>query len=69
MVMLVQAREGLVGLGLPFCHPKNSEHVDVGWHISSTHAFSARGPGFDPTPKAWTAFYGSLHLPSFRQQT
>jgi hypothetical protein len=35
----------------------------------STQDSGARGPGFDPTPKPRTAFFGSSHLPSFRQQT
>ncbi len=43
--------------------------VDVGWCIGFTHAFGARGPGFNPTPKPRMAFFGSSHLPSFRQQT
>ena len=43
--------------------------LDVEWRIGRAHAFGARGPGFDPTPKPRMAFFGSSHFPSFRQRT
>jgi hypothetical protein len=33
---------------------------DVEWRIGNTHAFGARGPGSDPTPKPRTAFLETL---------
>jgi hypothetical protein len=34
--------------------------VDVEWRIGRAHAFGARGPGFDPTPKPRMAFSETL---------
>jgi len=31
--------------------------VIVEWRIGRAHAFGARGPGFDPTPKLNKAFF------------
>ena len=44
--------------------------MDVEWRIGRAHAFGARGPGFDPTPKPRMAFFRkNSPLPSFRQRT
>jgi hypothetical protein len=42
--------------------------VDVEWRIGRAHAFGARGPGFNPTPKPGMAFFGSSHIPLLRRQ-
>ncbi len=38
-------------------HESGGLTVDVEWRISRAHAFSVRGPGFDPTPKPRMAFF------------
>jgi hypothetical protein len=40
--------------------------VIVEWRIGRAHAFGARGPGFDPTPKLNKAFFRKLSSPFFQ---
>ena len=50
-------------------HYRRKQYVDVEWRIGSVQAFGARGHGFDSTSKPRMTFFGSSHLPSFRQRT
>ncbi len=59
----------LIMLSTDLCYHIILEYVDMEWRIGSAHAFDGRGPGFDPTPKPRIAFFGSSHLPNFRQRT
>jgi hypothetical protein len=40
--------------------------MNVEWRIGRAHAFGARGPGFDPTPKPRMAFFWKLSSPFFQ---